>query len=162
MIKQLQKVLCALYSHGSRLHCVTASSLLWQKPMLVWQNSLGNTAQFVGSVGDAFSAICRLQIFLPPVNLQNLQLHLAKNSFATASTHLCGIAFIPLLYAGWGSRGVCATGRPATRCCRRIVISNSRCMTCPCCTCGWLAQRYVSQYISSGSSGISYPVIYCS
>ena len=63
MIKQLQKVLCALYSHGSRLHCVTASSLLWQKPMLVWQNSLGNTAQFVGSVGDAFSAICRLQIF---------------------------------------------------------------------------------------------------
>ena len=55
------------------------------------------TAQFVGSVGDAFSAICCLQIFrsLPPVNLQNLPLHLTKNSFASAPTHLCGIALIP-------------------------------------------------------------------
>ena len=29
---------------------------------------------------------------LPPVNLQNLPLHLTKNSFASAPTHLCGIA----------------------------------------------------------------------
>ena len=38
------------------------------------------------------SAACRL-LDLPPVNLQNLQLHLTKNAFATAPTHLCGIAF---------------------------------------------------------------------
>jgi len=37
------------------------------------------------------SAACRF-LDLQPVNLQNLQLHLTKNSFATAPTHLCGIA----------------------------------------------------------------------
>ena len=31
---------------------------------------------------------------LPPVNLQNLPLHLTKNSFASAPSHLCGIALI--------------------------------------------------------------------
>lgn len=40
---------------------------------------------------------------------------------------------IPLLYAGWDAHGVCATGRPATRCCRRSAISSSRCTICPCC-----------------------------
>ena len=39
------------------------------------------------------SAACRF-FDLPPVNLQNLPLHLTKNSFASAPTHLCGIAFI--------------------------------------------------------------------
>ena len=34
---------------------------------------------------------------LPPVNLQNLPLHLTKNSFASAPTHLCGIALWILL-----------------------------------------------------------------
>ena len=38
------------------------------------------------------SAACRF-LDLPPVNLRNLQLHLTKNSFATAPTHLCGVAF---------------------------------------------------------------------
>ena len=38
------------------------------------------------------SAACRF-FDLPPVNLQNLPLHLTKNSFASAPTHLCGIAF---------------------------------------------------------------------
>ena len=37
------------------------------------------------------SAACRF-FDLPPVNLQNLPLHLTKNSFASAPTHLCGIA----------------------------------------------------------------------
>ena len=37
------------------------------------------------------SAACRF-LDLPPVNLRNLQLHLTKNSFATAPTHLCGVA----------------------------------------------------------------------
>ena len=37
------------------------------------------------------SAACRF-LDLPPVNLRNLQLHLTKNSFATALTHLCGVA----------------------------------------------------------------------
>ena len=45
------------------------------------------------------SAACRF-FDLPPVNLQNLPLHLTKNSFASAPTHLCGIAyrktFVPL------------------------------------------------------------------
>ncbi len=36
-------------------------------------------------------AACRF-FDLPPVNLQNLPLHLTKNSFASAPTHLCGIA----------------------------------------------------------------------
>ena len=35
---------------------------------------------------------------LPPVNLQNLPLHLTKNSFASAPTHLCGIA---LSHSAW-------------------------------------------------------------
>ena len=39
------------------------------------------------------SAACRF-FDLPPVNLQNLPLHLTKNSFASAPTHLCGIAYI--------------------------------------------------------------------
>ena len=39
------------------------------------------------------SAACRF-FDLPPVNLQNLPLHLTKNSFASAPTHLCGIALI--------------------------------------------------------------------
>ena len=38
------------------------------------------------------SAACRF-FDLPPVNLQNLPLHLTKNSFASAPTHLCGIAY---------------------------------------------------------------------
>ena len=33
------------------------------KPMQEGKTALGHTAQFVGSVGDAFSAICCLQIF---------------------------------------------------------------------------------------------------
>ena len=37
------------------------------------------------------SAACRF-LDLPQVNLRNLQLHLTKNSFATAPTHLCGVA----------------------------------------------------------------------
>ena len=37
------------------------------------------------------SAACRF-FDLPPVNLQNLPLNLTKNSFASAPTHLCGIA----------------------------------------------------------------------
>ncbi len=37
------------------------------------------------------SAACRF-FDLPPVNLQNLPFHLTKNSFASAPTHLCGIA----------------------------------------------------------------------
>ena len=37
------------------------------------------------------SAACRF-LDLPPVNLQNLPLHLTKNAFSTAPTHLCGIA----------------------------------------------------------------------
>ncbi len=36
-------------------------------------------------------AACRF-FDLPPVNLQNLPLHLTKNAFASAPTHLCGIA----------------------------------------------------------------------
>ena len=36
-------------------------------------------------------AACRF-FDLPPVNLQNLPLHLTKKSFASAPTHLCGIA----------------------------------------------------------------------
>ena len=43
------------------------------------------------------SAACRF-FDLPPVNLQNLPLHLTKNSFASAPTHLCGIALILLIY----------------------------------------------------------------
>ena len=39
------------------------------------------------------SAACRF-FDLPPENLQNLPLHLTKNSFASAPTHLCGIAYI--------------------------------------------------------------------
>ena len=39
------------------------------------------------------SAACRF-FDLPPVNLQNLPLQLTKNSFASAPTHLCGIAYI--------------------------------------------------------------------
>ena len=39
------------------------------------------------------SAACRF-LDLPPVNLRNLQLHLTKNSFATAPTHLCGVALV--------------------------------------------------------------------
>ena len=39
------------------------------------------------------SAACRF-FDLPPVNLQNLPLHLTKNSFASTPTHLCGIAYI--------------------------------------------------------------------
>ena len=39
------------------------------------------------------SAACRF-FDLPPENLQNLPLHLTKNSFAFAPTHLCGIAYI--------------------------------------------------------------------
>ena len=42
------------------------------------------------------SAACRF-FDLPPVNLQNLPLHLTKNSFASAPTHLCGIALVPFL-----------------------------------------------------------------
>ena len=39
------------------------------------------------------SAACRF-FDLPPVNLQNLPLHLTKNAFASAPTHLCGIVYI--------------------------------------------------------------------
>ena len=39
------------------------------------------------------SAACRF-FDLPPVNLQNLPLHLTKNSFASAPTYLCGSAYI--------------------------------------------------------------------
>ena len=39
------------------------------------------------------SAACRF-FDLPPVNLQNLPLHLTKNSFASAPTHLCGVALV--------------------------------------------------------------------
>ena len=39
------------------------------------------------------SAACRF-FDLPPVNLQNLPLHLTKNAFASAPTHLCGIALV--------------------------------------------------------------------
>jgi len=44
-------------------------------------NIKGTTAQFVGSAGDAFSAICFLQ-----------KSRFTKNAFAIAPTHLCGIA----------------------------------------------------------------------
>ena len=42
------------------------------------------------------SAACRF-FDLPPVNLQNLQLHLTKNAFASAPTHWCGIALTQIM-----------------------------------------------------------------
>ena len=48
------------------------------------------------------SAACRF-FDLPPVNLQNLPLHLTKNSFASAPTHLCGIALSAALVRRCGS-----------------------------------------------------------
>ena len=41
-------------------------------------------------------ASCR-NLDLPPVNLRFLQSHLTKNAFAIAPTHLCGIAYIPVV-----------------------------------------------------------------
>ena len=49
------------------------------------------------------SAACRF-LDLPPVNLRNLQLHLTKNSFATAPTHLCGVA---LKVSRWRGDAAC-------------------------------------------------------
>ena len=55
--------------------------------------SKGNTAQFVGSVGDAFSAICCLQIFrFTSSKPSKSAIASDENSFASAPTHLCGIA----------------------------------------------------------------------
>ena len=56
------------------------------------------------------SAACRF-FDLPPVNLQNLPLHLTKNSFASAPTHLCGIAltFPAAADTIHGGRPLCGT-----------------------------------------------------
>jgi hypothetical protein len=43
------------------------------------------------------SAACKF-LDLPPVNLRNLHLHLTKNAFAIAPTHLCGIALVCLSF----------------------------------------------------------------
>ena len=63
------------------------------------------------------SAACRF-FDLPPVNLQYLPLHLTKNSFASAPTHLCGIvlgkaegaAEAPAEMAGAFRLGCCTEG----------------------------------------------------
>ena len=44
----------------------------------------------------------------------------------------------------------------------RSELSRSICTTGTCCICGTLLKRQISQHISLGSSGISYPVIYYS
>ena len=61
------------------------------------------------------SAACRF-FDIPPVNLQNLPLHLTKNSFASAPTHLCGIAFTKRFRLCGGEAGAFRSPPPPLRC----------------------------------------------
>ena len=73
-----------------------------------------------------------------------------------------GLTLVLLPCAAADDCAVGVTGMPAIRGCRQIVLSRNRCTISLCCISGWLGLRHIFPHTASGSSEISYLVLYCS